>query len=200
MSDEYSTGEFREFLAAEIERARLRQPQDKGAVALAMTKKSVKATKIDLPLTRGGQLFQGQNNAKKQRKIVRMEQWVEVRIRDGRTVTRLYPPNEQLIKEGQAMLPPPEFVYRRMNFPDGVPPEYDWTGIPEAQRERGGCGIQRMTVDTWLDVIEREKLREDGHIGKTGIGNLPRPKEHGECECPVCTKNKGMWEKLGLSA
>jgi hypothetical protein len=163
------------------------------ANALAMTKKSVKsAAKVEAPLTRAGQLFQGQNHPKKRRKIVRMEQWVEVRIRDGKVVTKLYPPNEKLIKEGQAMLPPPEYVYRRLNFPDGVPHEYDWVGISEAQRKLGGCGLQRMTVDTWLDVIDREKLREDGHIGPTGVGNLPRPREHGECACAVCTGNQAI--------
>ena len=56
-----------------------------------------------------------------------------------------------------------------------VPPEYEWeVGEEDADvRERGGCGIQRMTIDTWLDVIERERERGDGHIGPTGVGNLP---------------------------
>ena len=36
--------------------------------------------------------------------------------------------------------------------------------MSEEHRERGGCGLQRMTIDTWLEVIEREKLRKDGHI------------------------------------
>jgi hypothetical protein len=157
----------------------------------AITTKSGKTTKTtqpEPPKTQAQLLFQGQNHPKKRKKIVRMEQWIEVRIRDGRTVTKLYPPNDELIKCGQRMLPPPEFVYRRINFPDGIPPEYNWAGPRnDIHRERGGCGIQRMTVDTWLNVIEREKLREDGHIGPTGVGNLPRPQEHGPCSCPVCT-------------
>jgi hypothetical protein len=168
------------------------------ALAQAAVTKSgiILIPKDETPLTRAAQLFQGQNHPKKKRKIVRMEQWVEIRIVDGKTVTRLYPPNEKLIKEGQAMLPPPEFVYRRLNFPDGVPEEYNWTGIWESQRKLGGCGIQRMTVDTWLDVIDREKLRPDGHIGQTGVGNLPRPKEHGECHCHVCTHNQAILDRL----
>ncbi|MDQ2842167.1 MAG: hypothetical protein M3Y72_14230 [Acidobacteriota bacterium] len=169
-----------------------RQTAKAADMGLAMTKKSVKAAKVEAPLTRAGQLFQGQNHPKKRKKIVRMEQWIEVRIRDGKTVTRLYPPNEKLIKDGQKMLPPPEFVYRRLNFPDGVPHEYDWTGIPEEQRALGGCGLQRMTVETWLDVIDREKLLEDGHVGPTGVGNLPRPQEHGECSCRMCVWNQGI--------
>jgi len=155
--------------------------------------KSAKANEPELPKTRAQLMFQGQNHPKKRKKIVRLEQWVEVRIRDGKTVTRLYPPNEELIKCGQRMLPPPEFVYRRINFADGIPSEYEWVGVNnETHRQRGGCGIQRMTVDTWLDTIDREKLREDGHIGPTGAGNLPRPQEHGPCSCPVCTHNQAI--------
>jgi hypothetical protein len=146
------------------------------------------------PKTKAQLLFQGQKHPKKQKKIVRLEQWVEVRIIDGKTVTQLYPSNEKLIKDGQKMWPAPEFVYRRLNFPDGIPPEYLWTMIdptPE-QLKRGGCGIQRMTVDTWLDVIEQEKLRDDGHIGPTGVGNLPRAQETGGCNCPTCTHNQAV--------
>jgi hypothetical protein len=46
-----------------------------------------------------------------------------------------------------------------------------------------------MTVDTWLEVIEREAAEGSGHIGPTGVGTLPRPVEHGICECQVCTRN-----------
>jgi len=144
------------------------------------------------PKTKAQLLFQGQKHPKKQKKIVRLEQWVEVRIIDGKTVTQLYPSNDKVIQNGQKMWPPPEFVYRRLNFPDGIPEEYLWTVIdptPETLK-RGGCGIQRMSVDTWLDVIEREKLRDDGHIGPTGVGNLPRPQETGGCNCPTCTHNQ----------
>ncbi len=170
----------------------IKKSANTAVTALSMTKKSVKTAKVEAPTTRAGQLFQGQNHPKKRKKIVRMEQWIEVRIRDGQAVSKLYPPNDTLIKEGQKMLPPPEFVYRRINFPDGVPHEYDWTGISEAQRKLGGCGIQRMTVDTWLEVIDREKLREDGHVGPTGVGNLPRPREHGECGCKTCVHNQAI--------
>lgn len=145
--------------------------------------------------TRGQEMFQGQNHPKKMRKIAVLDQWVEVEIENGKTVTTLFPSNEKLIQAGQAMLPPPELVYRRMNFRDGVPPEYHWTTSDEQTRERGGHGIQRMTTDTWLDVIDREKLRGDGHIGRTGVGNLPRPKERGGCDCAVCRKNREILER-----
>ncbi len=134
-------------------------------------------------------LFAGQLHPKKQKKITKLDQWVEVRIEDGRTVTTLYPSNEGLIQRGQRMLPPPELVYRRLNFPDGIPPEYWWTcsRTPE-RRERGGMGTQRMTVETWIQVIAREKERGDGHVGPTGVGNLPRPEQYGECPCETCQR------------
>jgi hypothetical protein len=89
----------------------------------------------------------------------------------------------------------PQMVYRRMNFPDGVPAEYGWTNLHRKEQcettqaggwcarcqvdERGGCGIQRMTYETWLEVIEREKENPGQHAGPTGVGNLPTPKERG---------------------
>ena len=155
--------------------------------------------------TRSQTLFQGQNNPKKKRKIQLLEQWVEVTIEDGQTVTRLFPSNKNLIEHGKTLLPPPELVYRRLNFPHGVPPEYEWTGLREKQKPLGGCGIQRMTTDQWLDLIEREapEIPRPGyrssfapqHIGPTGAGNLPRPKERGGCDCPVCTHNQAILDR-----
>ena len=142
------------------------------------------------------QLFQGQNHAKKRRKIPVMEQWVEVTVEDGATVTTLYPPNEVLIREGKAMDPPPELVYRRLYFVNGIPPEYLWA-VKQQDTEkqvRGGSGVQRMTVDTWLEVIEREKASGSPHLGPTGVGNLPRPRDRGGCDCEVCTKNLEILE------
>lgn len=120
-----------------------------------------------------------------------LEQWIEVRIRNGRTVTELYPGNEQLLQRARRMEPLPDLVYRRLNFPEGVPLEYDWTGADENMRKYGGVGVQRMEFTTWLEVTRKEQERADGHVGPTGRGNLPRPKERGGCECPVCRRNAG---------
>jgi hypothetical protein len=150
-------------------------------------------TKIEQPKTPAQQMFRGQNHPKKQKKVPILDQWIEIEIVEGKTVTTLYPPNEQLIKEGQAMLPPPEMVYRRLHFVGPVPHEYYWTTRDERKREIGGMGIQRMTVDTWLEVIEREKTGGTGHIGPCG-GNLPRPEERGGCDCEVCTHNRAVLE------
>ncbi len=141
------------------------------------------------PKTAAQMLFRGQNAKKNRRRVPLLDQWVEIRVTDGKTTTELFPPNNALIKQGETMDPPPEMVYRRLHFPDGVPDEYAWTTKNETMRQYGGMGIQRMTVDTWLEVIEREAKNKDGHIGRTGVGNLPRPKEHGECDCPVCSRH-----------
>ena len=163
-------------------------------------KKSEQSRKTDVRVepglkTKAQAVFQGQNHYKKQRKLVILNQWFEIEVENGQTVTKAYPSNEKLIEEGKAMLPSPDLVYRRLNFPDCVPPEYYWaTRNPEA-RQLGGTGIQRMTVDTWLEVIERETVEGTGHIGPTGVGTLPRPAEHGVCECHVCRRNALLSER-----
>ncbi len=92
------------------------QPISADGLVTKSGKASGKIKEPEPPKTRAQALFQGQSHPKKRKKIVRMEQWVEVRIRDGQTVTRLYPSNDELIKCGQRMLPPPEFVYRLSIF------------------------------------------------------------------------------------
>ena len=186
-----------------IEDAKARNLDISGPVAaMDSTQKKFRATlnRIEkqiedrnTPASRSKTLFQGQYHPKKLRKIPVLDQWVEIAVKDGKTVTTLYPSNEKLIREGQIMLPPPEMVYRRLNFVNGVPPEYYWTTRDEETRTYGGMGIQRMTVDTWLDVIEREKVDPESHIGPCG-GNLPRPQERGGCDCPVCSHNRAILE------
>ena len=146
------------------------------------------------PLSKAEQLFQGQRSKKKRKKIVYLDQWVEVEVSpSGKTVTTAYPSNEILIADGQKKWPPPEFVYRRFNFVDGVPEEYAWATDDETTRELGGMGMQRMTVDTWLDLIEEEKELGTGHMLPTLT--LPRPEEHGGCDCKVCTHSKKVLEE-----
>lgn len=139
-------------------------------------------------------LFQGQNSPKRMRKIAILEQWVEITVEGGQTVTKLFPPNRGLIEQGKTMDPPPDLVYRRLNFVNGVPKEYHWATHDEQARRYGGAGIQRMTVDRWLEVIEAEKALGHGHIGTCG-GNLPRPKERGGCDCTVCTFNRYLLQQ-----
>jgi hypothetical protein len=107
-------------------------------------------------------------------------------------------------KRLEKMDSPPELIYRRLNFPHGIPPEYRWAAASTPHLlETGGAGIQRMTFDTWRELIQREQSSGTGHIGPTGVGNLPRGwmtprfsaggrrKESGRggCGCPVCSHN-----------
>ncbi len=127
-----------------------------------------------------------------------LEQWVEARVTEGVTTTVYVPTNEEMREKARASEEngvTPQMVYRRMNFPDSVPPEYAWTNRHDptqcektaagafcplcAVDERGGCGIQRMTYETWQAVVEREKEVPGQHAGPTGVGNLPTPKERG---------------------
>ena len=158
--------------------------------------KAAGSAKTGEPKTPAQQLFRGQKHPKKRQKIAILDQWAEIETVDSKTVTTLYPPNDELIKEGQAMLPPPEMVYRRLHFVGPVPPEYYWTTDDEQKREIGGLGTQRMMVDTWLEAIEREMESGTGHIGPCG-GNLPRPHERGGCDCEVCTHNRALLEGAG---
>jgi hypothetical protein len=148
------------------------------------------------PARRSKDTFGEKKASKKKGKLTILDQWVEVKIEDGKTVTRLYPSNEELIKEGKKMDSTPDMVYRRMSFSNGIPEEYRWASASHPERfERGGMGTQRMTVDTWLEVIEREAASGTGHVGPTGVGNLPRPKERGGCDCEVCTRNQEVLER-----
>src|SRR5579875_3395617 len=154
------------------------------------------------PLSQAKVLFQGQLNAKKKarRRPKVLEQWVHVSVKEGKTITALFPSNEDLIKRGQKFWPPPELVYRRLDFRNGVPKEYHWTTYDPVRRAAGGMGIQRMTTDQWLLCIEREKQNPDGHIGPTGVGNMARPHSRGGCNCESCTRPNNVklmeeWEK-----
>lgn len=135
--------------------------------------------------------------AAKTRDIRLLEQWVEVWTEDGTTRTVLYPSNEELWKEVEKKHLAPDLVYRRFNFRSGVPAEYLWTMPNKQTLLYGGGGIQRLTVEQWREVVEREGESGSEHIGPTGVGNLPRPNERGGCECPVCTLNQDLLGELG---
>ena len=131
------------------------------------------------------------------RKIVTLEQWVEVRVWEGATLTTLYPSNDALRERAQKMDPPPEMVYRRLNFVDGVPIEYYWTTDDPARRGNGGHGIQRMALDTWLETIAHEERLGNGHVGPCSQP-LPRPKSRGGCDCAVCVGIREKLEREGI--
>ena len=133
----------------------------------------------------------GKRTHKKRRHVPVLEQWIEIETQDtGAVWTTLFPSNETLLPHVQEMEPAPELVYRRLHFVNGVPPEYSWATANLSLRASGGMGIQRMKIETWLRLIEREKSLPDGRL--LPIANLPRPQERGGCECEVCTKNETL--------
>ena len=138
-------------------------------------------------LTRAQQLFQGQQNPIKFKKRIRLEQWVEVTIVDGKTVTLQVPTNIEMIRKGQTMWPPPDHVYRRIFFPQGVPMDYRWLKVDDpAQYDMGIWFIQRVTIDDWLLMIEREEKTGTGHIGRPIRDNLLAEPGARVCYCPSC--------------
>ena len=153
-----------------------------------------------LPQTPAQKLFRGKQSPKNLPKMKILDQWIEITVEDGKTVTTLYPPNATLIEEGKVMEPPPEMVYRRLNFPSGVPDEYDWTTDDPEIRMYGGVAIQRMSVDTWLDAIKEEAKRTDGHIGMLKVPPLPRPLSRGRCACDVCAAGYERLERAAADA
>jgi hypothetical protein len=173
------------------QKAKLITVKEKNRAMLARMREELAA--LGANKTRAQILFQGQNSPKKLRNIQTLEQWVEVTVENGVTRTTLTPSNQKLIEKGQTMDPPPELVYRRLHFPNGVPDEYSWATDDPLLKRYGGLGIQRMSIDTWLDVLDEEKLRTDGHIGPSGAP-VPRPKERGHCDCPTCTRFRNLAE------
>ena len=77
---------------------------------------------------------------------------------------------------------PVELVYRRLNFINGVPPEYDWTTSDPRKLQFGGMGVQRLRVADWRALI---KLEDGGHLTPSDFA-MPRPESRGSCDCEAC--------------
>jgi hypothetical protein len=116
-----------------------------------------------------------------------LDQWADVLMEDGGTVTKLEPSNEQLLEDRGMMKPQPQQVCRRFHFRDGIPDEYSWCRESEEQRATRKWGLQQMTIETWLAAIEREQAAGTGHLSDTGE-DLPDPQRRG-CWCLVCARN-----------
>jgi hypothetical protein len=129
---------------------------------------------------------------KKDHELSTLEQWVEVTVEDGRTVTALYPANKLLAEEADSMSTKPDLVYRRINFVNGVPSEYRWTNPSDSLRRFGGMGIQRMRFETWRRAVRTEQAQGTGHLGPVEGGNLPRPTARGGCDCETCRLNAAL--------
>jgi hypothetical protein len=135
--------------------------------------------------------------SKKELGIASLDQWVDVAIVDGNTVTTLYPDNATMLKALRERKPTPDMIYRRFHFRNGVPSEYYWATRDAARRQWGGMAIQRMSVEAWLLAIKREGAIADGHLRPCGA-ILPRPKKRGGCDCPACEGSREKWERQAI--
>ena len=113
------------------------------------------------------------------------EQWIEVQLLDGESVTTFFPPNEEFETERLEMDPQPTLIYRRFNFVHGVPTEYDWTLPTPAVKKRGGLFLQRMSLADWINVLAAERLNNHTQV-VSAEHPLARPEAFGPCPCPDC--------------
>ncbi len=98
-------------------------------------------------------------------KELTVEQYVEAEVIEGQTKTSYYPSNQELIKEAAERRRLPIFFERYISFPNGVPPEYEWTRANDFQKCRETMGVQKMSYKMWLDLIEREAASGSNHVG-----------------------------------
>lgn len=86
-----------------------------------------------------------------------VDQWVQVRVEEGKTVSKVTPSNERVAQEAREMIPPAEDVVRRYLFRGRVPEAYYWTTEEEQIRAHGGAVVFRMSLEEWRGLVEREK-------------------------------------------
>ncbi len=114
-----------------------------------------------------------------------LEQWIEIKRINGKTVSTFYPPNRELEEIRIKMNPQPSLIYRRLHFVHGVPYQYAWTNAPAQARIAGGLYLLRLTVGDWLTVLQHESRQLQPHV--TRAPSQPRPADFGPCPCARCT-------------
>jgi hypothetical protein len=90
--------------------------------------------------------------------------------REG-THTEMRPSNDAILRQLDRKSPyPPEEIYRKFEFPQGMPPEYHcFTDREDYRRERGHTIEQWISSDNWRELAAREEALGTGHA-------LPRRK------------------------
>jgi hypothetical protein len=117
------------------------------------------------------------------------EQWIEITVENGVTVTTRYPPNIEFEKLMREMNPKPDLIRRRLNFVHGVPREYDWIRPTPNFRLYGGLFLQRVLPSDWPYIALMESLLPSGHLVSTPNPQA-RPLACGPCPCPRCTEER----------
>lgn len=117
------------------------------------------------------------------------DQWIEITVEDGITVSTFYPPNAEFEKLMCEMEPRPDLLYRRLNFIHGVPREYNWVAPTPEFRLYGGLFLQRILPSDWPYISFMENLKP-GHHAISAPNPQPRPAAWGPCPCPQCTEER----------
>jgi hypothetical protein len=130
---------------------------------------------------------------KDKERVIRHEQWIEIKQVEGKTVVLRYPPNEEFEKLRSEMDPQPDLIYRRFNFVNGVPREFLWTGVPPQFQLYGGLFLQRITLDEWPVLLEKER-NSGTDLVIPAVNPQGRPEALGPCPCEWCTeeRDKGL--------
>jgi hypothetical protein len=126
---------------------------------------------------------------KKTKRFIRHEQWIEIEIREGKTVTSYYPPNDEFEELRLKMDPPPDMIYRRLNFVHGVPLDYMWVNPTPDFQLYGGLFLQRITLEEWPSILAAEKQSLHGMVIPARFPQ-PRPAVLGPCPCVRCTAER----------
>ncbi len=99
-------------------------------------------------------------------------QYIDVEVENGKTISDIGPSNEEILQQSTTMDPPPQLIYRNINFQNEIiPPEYQWVESELAADGKAPC--QKLPFDEWLAIIEREKGAE--HIGPRNPDSPPDP-------------------------
>jgi hypothetical protein len=91
-------------------------------------------------------------------------QKIVVRVRGGETVTRMSPNNNELFRELERTVYPPEQVHRYFEFHNGIPPEYcSFMDCEDDRNEKEHTFDQTVSVPAWIAVATEEQKLATGH-------------------------------------
>jgi hypothetical protein len=97
--------------------------------------------------------------------IPTLVQKIMVRVTREGTLTEMKPSNDAILRQLDRKSPyPPEEIYRKFEFPQGIPPEYHcFTDREDYRREKGHTIEQWFSPDNWRELAGREEKLETGH-------------------------------------
>ena len=110
----------------------------------------------------------------------RVVQKIMVSVTREGTQTEMTPSNDAILRQLDRKSPyPPEEVYRKFEFPQGMPSEYHcFTDREDYRRERGHTIEQWFSLDNWRELAAREEELGTGHA-------LPPPEAFRFVKCAV---------------